>query len=227
MKMHAYISKWLVHWIPDFFPKKKKAIIFTLEDIFQKCWTEVINILQLEKLTKPKLKVEFSPSHDAYHRRGVIVINSSLIDESDEQRHQTIDHEIAHYIQYSQNPNVQKTYSTDISSWFSWLLKGRENNALTKTAFREGFAEYVGSMTTGKLPRKTKDALKYIESVKRSKLFLQTKILPYALGYMAYFAIAQTKSEEYAIHLGLSADFSKWLSESRRALTKLGKPNML
>lgn len=233
---------WLVHWFPRLSSKKAETIRLELEHIFQRRWVLVLNKLRLGELPLPQLQVVFSSRHMAFHKEGVITISSSLISESKEQCCRTIDHEIAHYIQYFMNSrmkeaetpkNIVRYLSELLSAFFGdwsniyWIIKGRMSEALTEKAFREGFATYVASITSGTLNPAEEKAIKTIQNGKRRKMLLQTRMLPYALGYRTYYAIAKIQSEKQAIQLGLSEHFSKWVSEGGVAFIKLGKPHII
>jgi hypothetical protein len=220
------ISDWFFTLFPFLFPRKKRQIKSELEGIFQQRWIIVKNRLRFEEILQPKFRV--SEASGAYHSKGIIVISYSEMFKSKEEPLTTIDHEIAHSIQYFRNPTIRKGYRIDILGATCWFLTGKLmtgtlNSNLAKRAFREGFATYVAYLTSGKVNTKVERTMKIIHSGKRWKMLLKTNVLPYVLGYLAYSAIAQVKSEERAIQLGLSADFSEWVSEGRVAYTKLGE----
>jgi len=208
---------WLVHWFPFFFPKRAEAIRLELKNVFQKRWIEVLNKLCLEELPPPQLKVV--PQLETSHQKGVITISLSSICKRNVQLCRTIDHEMAHYIQYVRNSTLKevKLPLIPIPSGLYWIVKRKMNKALAEKAFREGFATYVASITSGALNPKVEKAIKTIQSGKKWKILLQTESISYALGYLTYCAIAKIQSEKQAIHLGLSEDSSKWVSEGRAA----------
>jgi len=116
-----------------------------------------------------------------------------------------------------------KPPSSLIPSNLYWFIKGKMNKTLTEKAFREGFATYVSSITSGNLSSSTQRTIGRVESGKRWKFLFQTEFLPYALGYIAYYAISKSKSEKFAISVGLYESPSIWLIKGREALAKLGK----
>lgn len=225
-KISNRITDTLVHYLPFLFQKRKKSIRRKLEKDLQKRWKIVIDTLGVSIKTPHQLEIPFEAVREASYSRETkaISLTSYFALQTEGERFRTIDHEIAHYVQYELNPYLRRKPSSSlIPNDLYWLIKRKLNKPLTEKAFTEGFATYVSSITSGNLSSSIRRVIKTLEDGKRLKILFQPELLPYALGYITYYTISKSESEKFAINVGLHDSPSKWLMRGREAFDKSGK----
>jgi len=177
--------------------------------------------LALSDSPPPRVMIDFVLVDGGSHQKGAIKVGSSLLySDNSIQAHQklctTVDHEIAHYVQYVKNTKLRKVRTSLIPGLFCWIMKGVIRGRLAQQAFREGFATYVASKTSGSLNPKVEKVLKNLKGRKKWRMLFEARRLPYALGYQNFCAIEGATSAQHAVLMGLSETPSVWVSEARR-----------
>jgi len=208
---------------PSCFPKKKKKIEAKFNELFQQRWSVILEKLNLIDIITPKTEVDFASGTRGYYLKKTIFFNSYILDGDQEQLVRTVDHEIAHYIQNAKNSFLKKRCPFIlIPSGLFWFITHKMDRQLTRRAFEEGFASFVAKITSGIMHPDVEKAIKEIQLRKRWSI-MSSSALSYSLGFLIFSTIAESKSVDYAISVGLSDDYSQWLEEGKTALSELNE----
>ena len=206
--------------------EEKELIKAHIKSAFLQRWAIVTSRLQVTDVAMPKLEIKKTAK--SHYNKECITISYVVQLAGQDNLWRALDHEIAHHIQFVKNESI-KTNNRRIQTEYGilyWLLKGKTNKYLAKKAFCEGFAIYVEFLINGY----NKKLEKYNEFILKrhvTKLLFNDKIsnlVPYLLGYLAFNALSELESEEYAVNSGLSLNYVDWLNMSSNAIAKLNQP---
>ena len=207
------VEDWLFGIFPFLFPNRNKRLREELKQALRERLAIVRKKLNVEEIAEPKLRF-WLPYSSTFHLKGSIYLSYPKNLMTTDKLRTTFDHEISHYIQHSINQNLKDTYTPEIISWIYWFLTGKLTWGLADRAFQEGFATYTSYLTSGNVPKRLQNAKSIWQEGKRITLLRDADVIPYVLGFMNYCAIANSKSEDLALAIGLYAKACEWVRET-------------
>jgi hypothetical protein len=140
-----------------------------------------------------------------YRLGRITIAASSFYLSTDSEILRTIDHEVAHYVQFRLNRKLR------LAEYFP----------VGRRTFIEGFATFASRITTGTIGRPVQQGLERLLAGQK----VPSSVRDYALGYFRFHTIAKTSTPDFALNVGLTNSMDEWKAESRNACAKLGIPS--
>lgn len=172
----------------------------------------MIELLKAHDLPEPKINIKFCDlsSNRSHYNHGQIVMDAyGFYQHTNAGIIQTVDHEVAHYVQDKRNRHVGR---------FRFFLRRKDTRE-----FAEGFATFAQQITTGNIGKTAEMALVggFRMDIPAQRAVVK-KLANYVAGYKRFKAIAQVNSVGYALKVGLEASAAEWKTEAIQSSRKLG-----